>query len=172
MGYSTLGRIERGALAGVSVEQVALACVGVGLEPTFRAYPRGDPPRDAGHLRLLARFRARLAGGAPWQTEVPMPIPGDLRALDARTSFDDLLIGIEAETQLGDVQAIARRVLLKERDSGVDVMVLLVADTRTNRSVLAMHRDMVRGAFPLDTREVLASLTQGRAPTANGIVII
>jgi hypothetical protein len=172
MDYSTFGRIERGVIEGVSIEQVTLACVAVGLEPTFRAFPRGDPPRDAGHLRLLDRFRRRLPASAPWHTEVPMPIAGDLRALDGRTRLDERFVGVEAETQLTDVQAIERRVLLKKRDSGVAVLILLVADTRSNRSVLARHRESLRGSFPLDTREILAAISRGHAPVGDGIVVL
>ncbi|HTK45964.1 MAG TPA: helix-turn-helix transcriptional regulator [Patescibacteria group bacterium] len=170
--YSTLARIERGLIDRVSIEQVTLACVAVGLEPSLRAYPRGDATRDAGHLRLLGRFRARLPPSVPWETEVPLPIPGDLRALDARTRLAGRSIGIEAETRLADVQAVERRALLKKRDSGVDLFILLVADTRTNRAALGLHRDAVRGALPLDTRAILAAVGRGRAPEADGIVVL
>ena len=170
--YSTLGRIERGLLPGASLEQISLACVAVGLEPSLRAFPRGDAPRDAGQLRLLARFRARLPASAVWQTEVPIPIPGDLRALDARTELEDRRIGIEAETHLGDLQAIERRALLKKRDSGIDFLILLIADTRSNRTRLGVFREEIRGAFPLDSREILAAIQRGHAPTADGIVVL
>ena len=172
MDHATFGRIERGRIEGVSLTQVTLACLAVGLEPAFRAFPRGDPVRDAGHLRLLARFRARLPVSAPWETEVPMPIPGDLRALDGRTRLRGQLIGVEAEVQLRDVQAIERKVVLKKRDAGLDVLILLVADSAANRETLRMHRAALRGAFPLDTREVLASLARGDPPRADGVVIL
>src|SRR3954451_6135798 len=64
------GRIERAELPNVTVRQLALACGAVGLEYSGRAYPSDDPARDAGHRRLLERFRARLPPGTPWQTEV------------------------------------------------------------------------------------------------------
>jgi len=101
-----------------------------------------------------------------------MPIPGDLRALDARTRLQGRWIGFEAETQLSDLQAIERRAKLKKRDAGLDVLILVVADTVRNRRVLAEHRETLRGSFPLDTREVLAALGRGEAPTGDGIVII
>lgn len=172
MDYSVLGRIERGEIDGVSIEQVVLACVAVGLEPSSRGNPRGDLARDAGHLRLLARFRARLPASTDWHTEVPIPLPGDLRALDGRFSIGRSLIGVEAETHLGDLQAIGRRSLLKKRDGGIDVLILLVADTRWNRDVLALHREAMRGSFPLDTREMLASVGGGRVPRADGIIVL
>jgi transcriptional regulator with XRE-family HTH domain len=170
--YRTFARIERGDVAGVSVERLCLASAAVGLEFNGRPYLAGDAVRDAASLRLLSRLRACLPDDAPWQQEVPLPIPGDLRAIDAETRLVGTSIGYEAETRLTDIQAVARRALLKQRDAGLDVMVLVLNDTRGNRAVLAAHRDALRGHFPLDTRAVLRELRAGRPPGANGIVVL
>lgn len=169
---STYGRIERAELPNVSVRQLALACAAVGLDYGGRAYPGDDPARDAGHRRLLERFRARLPPGAPWRTEVPFPIAADRRAWDAVCELQRRRIAIEAEMRLDDVQALERRSRLKQRDGDVAVVVLLVADTRGNRALLASHREALRETFPLDSRAVLAALERGHAPRANGIVIL
>ena len=169
---STFGRIERNELETLSLEELGLACAAVGLELSVRTYPKGDPARDAGHLRLLGRFRARLPAHLPWRTEVPLPIPGDLRALDGQSWIAREMLAVEAETKLHDIQALERRSLLKQRDSGARCLVLLVADTDSNRRLLAAHRDAIRGSFPLDTREVLAALARGEMPAANGIVVL
>ena len=123
-------------------------------------------------LRLLERFRRCLAAELPWATEVPLPGPGDRRALDGWTRADGLDIGAEAETRLGDLQALQRRALLKKRDANLDRLVLVVADTKSNRLVLDAHRAVLRGSFPLDTRAVLAALRAGHAPAADGIVVL
>jgi hypothetical protein len=81
-------------------------------------------------------------------------------------------IGIEAESRLGDIQAIDRRAQLKKRDAGLDRLVLLVADTRWNREVLGRHRDALRGSYPLDTKEVLAALAREDVPLGDGIVVL
>jgi hypothetical protein len=169
---STYGRIERGELENVTVRQLALACASVGRDLSVRSYPRGDPARDAGHRRLLERFRVRLPPGALWATEVPLPIPGDLRGLDGWTRLAGLSIGVEAETRLSDIQALERKVLLKARDADLDLVILLVAETRANRAILAIHREALRTSFPLDTREVMAAVTEGMPPRANGIVVL
>jgi transcriptional regulator with XRE-family HTH domain len=169
---STFSRIERAEVPGLTVEELSLALVAVGLAPSLRAYPSGDPARDTAQLRLLERFRSRLPSSAPWHTEVPIPIPGDLRAIDARTILDEHVIGVEAETLLSDVQGTVRRCVLKKRDAGLDRLVLLLADTRHNRAVLADHRALLRDTFPLDTRVVLGAMSNGRAPGADGIVIL
>lgn len=172
MDESSFARLERAALEHPTADQLALACSAVGLVLRLRAFLVGEPVRDAGQLRLLARLRARIAPGLPWATKVPMPSPGDQRALDGWTRADGLSIGIEAETRLGDLQALQRRALLKKRDATLDRLVLVVADTRDNRNVLDAHRELLRGSFPLDTRRVLSALGSGHAPAADGIVII
>jgi hypothetical protein len=95
---------------------------------------------------------------------VPIPIHGDRRAWDA--------IAVEAETRLRDIQALERRIALKQRDGGVDVVILLVNDTAANRRVLAAHREALRARFPLDGRAILAALRAGRAPQDSGIVVL
>jgi hypothetical protein len=169
---STFGRIERNELDHVTVEQLALACASVGHQLSVRSYPADDLVRDAGQLRLLARFRARLPANAAWQTEVPMPIPGDLRALDGRLLCQAARIGIEAESRIGDIQAIDRRAQLKKRDAGLDRLILLVADTRSNAAVLDRHREALRSSYPLDTRETMAALARGEVPRGDAIVVL
>lgn len=161
-------RLERGLVGGPSLE--AVICIGsvLGLEVAIRTYPRGDPLRDAGHARLLGRFRGELHPRLTWRTEVPLPIAGDPRAWDAVIGGDGWQLPVEAETVLTDGQAIERKLALKLRDGGFDHVVLLLADTRRNRTASpAMQRTM-----PLDTRAVLAALREGRDPGASGLVIL
>jgi len=169
---TTFGRIEKGALRTVSVKSLSIACAAVGLKLVARAYPDGDPVRDAGHRRLLDRLRARLPHDAPWRTEVPIPIPGDRRAIDGWTVLGGRTIGFEAETRLDDVQALDRRAQLKKRDAGLDVLVLVVSDTPHNRRVLEGHREALRANFPLDTRVTLRALASTVAPAGNAIVVL
>jgi hypothetical protein len=84
----------------------------------------------------------------------------------------DAVVAVEAETPLRDVQALDRRLALKQRDGGIECLILLVADTRWNRELLGVHREDLRSRFPLDTRQVLLALRTGRAPGAGGIVVL
>ena len=77
---------------------------------------------------------------------------------------------MEAETVLSDVQAQTRRATLKQRDGGLDRLIILVADTRHNRDSLAECRESPREAFPLDTRRILSYLRDGRIPASDGIL--
>jgi transcriptional regulator with XRE-family HTH domain len=172
MSRAAFGRVERGEMANVSVRSLCLASASVGLEFSGRTFLAGEPVRDAGHLRLLARFRERLPNGVPWATEVPLPIAGDLRTLDALTTLSRQSVGIEAEVRLRDLQAIERRVLLKKRDGRLDAVILLVSDTRANRAVLADHREELRASFPLDARAILAAMSLRQAPAGDGLLLL
>jgi hypothetical protein len=74
--------------------------------------------------------------------------------------------------RLGDLQAFERRLALKRRDSGDPTVVILVADTRHNSLVLRAARESLRSDYPLDTRQVLASLGAARDPGRGGIVVL
>lgn len=170
--HMTWSRMERGEATSVSVVMLARAMSVVGLDLALRAYPGGTPLRDAAHLSLLGRLRERLGPGVRWATEVPFPVPGDLRAWDAVMSIGAERVGVEAETRVRDVQALERRLALKERDGGVDHLVLLLADTRHHRMLLASGSAGLRVRFPVDGRACLASLAASRAPAGNAIVLL
>lgn len=172
MSHAQLGRIERGELAELSLEQAARACAAVGLKLVVRAYPDAEPIRDAGHLALLARFRALLPAGVRFRTEVPMPIPGDRRSWDAVLGLVGGDVAVEAEMRIRDLQALDRRIALKQRDGGLDRVILLVNDSPANRRVLRGSRDALRSRFPLDGRAALRAVRAGHAPTASGIVML
>jgi transcriptional regulator with XRE-family HTH domain len=163
-------RVESGTRRS-TVRDYAAFGAAVGLDIRLRAYPAGDPIRDAGQQRLLGRLRIRLHPSLGWATEVTLPIEGDLRAWDAMIRGTDWRLPVDAETALDDIQATERRLALKRRDGGVDHVILLLADTPRNRRALAS----APGAFadlPLRTREVLVALRDGRHPGASGIVIL
>ena len=159
-------------MPNLAIDQACRVASVVGLRLSLKAYPDGDPLRDAGQLALLARLRDRLPPGARWQTEVPMTISGDRRAWDAVIALGGRRAGCEAEVRLFDLQALERRLALKLRDGGVDLLLLVVADTIRNRDVLRAHRDHLRALLPLDSRDVLASLRSGELPRESGLVLL
>lgn len=172
MSHAQFGRIERAELDDLSFDQACRAGMAVGLRLGSRYFPDGDPVRDRAQLALLERFRRRLPGHAAVQTEVPLPIPGDRRAWDAMIRLDGRRAGCEAETRITDIQALERRLAIKLRDGSVDLLILLVSDTRWNRAALAAHREALRSLLPLDGRDVLRALAAGHLPDANGLVVL
>lgn len=170
---SQVGRFERGELEDIRVDQLCRLSASVGLVASLRFYPDGDPVRDVAQLRVLGRLHARLPAGVRWRSEVPLHGRADSRAWDATAEWPDCLDAFEAESRLGDLQAIERRILLKHRDDPtIGHVFLVVASTRANRGALALGREMLRGNFPLDTRESLASLARGRCPGAGGLIVL
>jgi len=169
---SEVSRIERARVPQVPLLHLATLASVVGLELSARLYPGGEPLRDLAHVALLGRLRDRLPRSLSWRTEVPMPTPGDGRAWDAVIRGSGFVIGVEAETRLRDLQAIDRRIALKVRDSGVDLALLLLADTRANRSILREFEAAIRVNHPVGGRRALDALTAGHSPGGNCVVLL
>ena len=175
---SQYGRIERGLSPEVSLERVAAIATVLGLETSLRFFPKGDPIRDRAHAALLERLHVRCHRSLAWRTEVPFPNHGDLRAWDALIRGSDATrgetwrVGVEAETRPNDLQALDRKLALKERDGGADWVVLLLLDSRHNRAFLAAHAEVLRARFPLDGRRALELLGAGAPLGRNAIVVL
>jgi transcriptional regulator with XRE-family HTH domain len=173
------GRIERGLSPQVSIATLCRIAAVLGLDASLRFYPAGDPIRDAPQLALLERLHARCHPTLTWRTEVPFPRSGDPRAWDAvirgfssPTGHQHVRGAIEAETRPVDVQALDRKLALKERDGGADWLILLLADTRHNRALLAGPGATLKARFPLDGRRALELLGAGVDPGANAVILL
>ena len=175
---SQVSRIERGLAPSASVEQLARIGAVVGLDVRLRAYPAGDAVRDAGHLRVIERLRGRLHANVTVRLEVPLPIVGDRRAwdvwlgklVDTRGVHRDL--PTEVESRVVDTQALVRRLTLKMRDAEVDVVLLVVADTPSNRHAVAAAWPSLAGMFPVSARTALGALADGRYPGGSSLVFL
>ena len=168
------GRIERANEPEVSVSSLARIAAALGLELSVRFYPAGDPVRDAGHVALLGRLAARCHPNLVIRTEVPFPRSGDGRAWDALiTGFASAIrCAVEAETRPTDVQALTRKLALKERDGDAHRLILLLSDTRHNRAFLHGPGESLRRTFPLPGRRALELLAAGADPGGNAIVLL
>ncbi|HEX2469170.1 MAG TPA: helix-turn-helix transcriptional regulator [Candidatus Limnocylindrales bacterium] len=169
--HTQILRIEAGLAPHVDIELLSRLATVVGCELSMGIHPVGAPVRDKAHIALLGRFAARLHPSIRWRTEVPIPLPGDLRSADGVATTDRLGAIVEAETRLGDVQAAERRLRSKQRDLGLPRAILLVADTRHNRQVINEVADL-RHAFPMGTRHCLAALGRGDDPGGDCLIIL
>lgn len=172
MPASAWSRLERGGLIRVPIVQLARATEVVGLDLSIRTFPGGRVLRDEGHVRLLERLRALLAPTVGWRTEVPLPLAGDRRAWDAVIRIARIRIGVEAETRARDAQALERRLALKQRDGGMDHVILLLADTRHNRRFLRECGEGFLAGFPMAGSVALARLAAGEDPGGSAIVLL
>lgn len=173
------GRIERGVAPQVSLASVARIAAALGLEVSLRFFPVGDPVRDAGQNSLLERLHVLCHPSLDWRTEVTFPRFGDLRAWDAvigglrnEASRRPVRCAVEAETRPTDVQALDRKLALKERDGRADRLILLLADTRHNRAFLRGPGATLRSRFPGDGRRALERIAAGLAPDSNAIILL
>ena len=175
-------RICRGQSPNVSFVRMAGLLAAVGLDLSSKTYPGGVPLRDAAHVGLLRRFRGRISQSLDRTAEAPVVRPTtnfgspfvvpDRRAWDALIAGAGFRIGVEAETRLGDVQALERRLALKQRDGDVGAVVLLVNDTEHNRRILRDPGAALRTQFPGAPRQALRLLATGKLPTANTILVL
>jgi transcriptional regulator with XRE-family HTH domain len=172
MSSSEVSRIEQGRSPWLDIVTASRICAVVGLDLSVRAFPGPNPVRDAGHVRLIDAFRARLGAGLVVRMEVPIGRERDLRAWDVTTTDLRTTAAAEFETRLTDAQALTRRVTLKCRDSGIAVVILVVSDTANNRDAVASARAYLRPLFPLDSNSILRALAAGRVPDAGGIVVL
>jgi transcriptional regulator with XRE-family HTH domain len=170
---SQVSRVERAQAQCLSIRQISRLLAVVGLELSARAYPAGQPVRDAAHRALLDRFRERVAPSIAWRFEVPIGHIGDLRAWDAVMLIGPCELAVEAETRPRDVQALQRRLAAKRRDDpSVSGVVLLLADTRHNRYLMKEHAEAMRADLPLPSKSMLRALAEGRDPEDSGVVLV
>ena len=177
MSASQVGRIERGELTlGDHDALVRLAAV-VRLDARLRLYPGPDGALDGSQLRRIERLREVVPTTVSTRVEVPLPNPGDQRAWDVvlggltgNGGTDQM--PVEVETRLHDIQAMTRRILLKLRDSPFDSVLLVVADTKHNREMLAAHRAVLASVFPIGSRACLSALRAGRHPGGSSLILL
>lgn len=168
-----VGRIERNDIERPSLDQLCRAARAVGLKPALQLYPEGAPIHDAAQLALLGRLEALLAPPLRLRREVPIPLPGDLRAWDGRIDDGSRVASVEGESRVDDAQDVERRIEAKRRDDpGAGVVILVVNRTAHNRRILGEHREALRAGFPLDGAAIARELRRGRVPSASGIILL
>jgi transcriptional regulator with XRE-family HTH domain len=165
-------RIERGRSPDLSISMACRIFAVLGYELAVNAYPTGDPIRDAAHAALLERLHVVCHRSLIWRTEVPLPTPGDPRAWDATILGQVFRAGVEAETRFRDQQALDRRLGLKERDGGLDLLILLFLDTRSNREAVRLHEAWVENRFPIPGSRALELLAAGVSPGGNALILL
>ena len=167
-----LSRIERGLAPWLDVLTASRVCAVVGLDLSVRAFPGGNPVRDAAHAPMLAAFRDLLGPGLRLRAEVPVTDGRDARAWDGVIDDRTSEAAVELESKVTDGQSLARRLALKQRDGQVSRLILVILDTRTNRAALRLASPVLESQFPLHDREIRSALSAGRLPEEGGIVLL
>ena len=169
---SHVSRVENGLVAGVRIGDLTRHAAIVGLRLFARLYPLGRRAMDGSQLALFERFRVRIANAWVVDLEVPMPIPGDLRAADAVLSRPGCRCMVEVITRLADFQAQVRAARLKQRDLGAERLMLVILASTTNRRVLREAAFLVADGFPVNTKSALRSLSVGEDPGGDAAILL
>lgn len=168
---SKVRRIERGQRISVTHLELATFASVVGLRYSGRFFVGSVRLRDASQLELINAYRSMAAAwGWNCRIEDPLPITGDLRAFDLMLRAGGLRVAHEFISRLHDGQAQVRPLLQKQRDAGIDSLVIVLKDTVQNRRAVAEAGAALVDVFPLGPRAVLNALRSGRDPGGNGIV--
>ena len=71
-----------------------------------------------------------------------------------------------------DGQATLRRLTLKQRDGGMDGVILLLPDTRQTRTFIRAFGTMLRATFPVPGATALRRLANGEDPLGSALIVI
>ncbi|OGO53957.1 MAG: hypothetical protein A2V85_00155 [Chloroflexi bacterium RBG_16_72_14] len=71
-----------------------------------------------------------------------------------------------------DLQALERRLALKQRDGGVEHVILVLPDTLDNRRLVRAHEAALRARFPLPGAAAMALLAAGQEPTGDALLVL
>jgi transcriptional regulator with XRE-family HTH domain len=166
-----ISRRERGRVPGIGLDRLATHAAAVDLRTSVKFWPAGGAIRDGAQARYVAAFVGRV--GRAWKVtlEAPIPIAGDLRAIDITLSSPVGSVAVEVITRLADLQAQVRAAQLKARDARSTRLVIVVAATHANRRAVAEVRGALLTAFDLDPRHVLADLAAGRMPPRDALIL-
>ncbi len=107
--------------------------------------------------------------------EVLLPGIGDRRSWDRLLRLignESQIVGADLETRIRDVQALVRRTRERERDGGVDEILLVLSDSATNRLLIGQLREALGDRYSTRPRAVLAALREGRRLPGSGVVIL
>jgi hypothetical protein len=169
---SRYARVESDALIDVGLEDVCVAASVLGREVSVGLHPTGAAVRDAGQLHLGQKLRGILNPAFRALSEVLLPRVGDRRSWDMLLRLRGQVIGVELETRIRDVQWLVRRLRERERDGGVDLILLVLSDSATNRRLLRHLLDNLGPDWQTSPRVLLRSLRNGEPITGSGVVLL
>lgn len=169
---STQARIERGD-PSVRLDTSCRAAAGVGLKLWAKAYPVKTPSlRDTGQLRIAETLR--LAAHSSYRVVQELGLSNG-RSADEVFFGPDEIIHAEIERILADLQAqyrsgSAKRDELATAHQRPVRLVLVVEDTRRNRTAIQPHFPLLRSMLPAGSREVMRSLRTGERLGRDGLL--
>ncbi len=168
---SELNRLERFDFPNVPLVRLSEMAAVLGLELSVRLHRAGDPIRDRASQALIAGFLTVVSGAYRVTREALLPA-GDQRSWDILLRLGAGLVGVEALTRVRDIQAVVRHVRLRERDGGVDHVLLVLSDSVHNRAILSQLIEALGPRFMAPRRDIIAALKAGRLIPGSGVILM
>ncbi len=186
IGRSVVGRIERGEVAGLSLDDLASVALALGATIDLQVRWQGealDRLLDEGHARLVEAVVRELAAlGWDVAVEVSFAGGGERGSIDvlAFHPAERALVVIEVKSVTPDMQSMLMGLDRKGRigatlardrgwDARVVARVLVLWDTRTNRRRLERVASTIAVALPGGTREVRRWLADPAGASVSGV---
>ena len=171
---STVVRVINGD-GGVHLDTLCAVATAVGLRINVKAFPAEQPGlRDSGQLHIAQYLIAQAHQSLKAALEVPV---GDDfgRAVDLAFFAPTEIVIHEIERALPDYQAPKRAAMLKRdalqaRQDRPVRLVLVVEDTKRNRSLVEPHTAVIRADLPATSAEILRALRTGTGLGRDGLL--
>ena len=130
---------------------------------------------DTGQMKLAEQLVTQA--NPAWQPQIELPVGQHGEAIDLCFFGAEEIIDAEVERMATDFQNQYRRADHKrqalaaqhQRPTG---LVLVIEDTRRNRTALEPHVKLIQAALPARSREVLGALRSGRPLGRDGLLWI
>jgi transcriptional regulator with XRE-family HTH domain len=172
---SALSRLERGELRDIGVVRLSGAASILGYEISLGLHPVGDPVRDKAQLAIGRRFDALLGPAWKVRNEVLLPEPGDRRSWDKVVELAGhtprYAIGVDIDSRIRDIQALVRRTRQRETDQRIDVILLVLGDSATNRRLTGELVANLGDAYKTPMRETRRCLKRGTPLFGSGVIL-
>lgn len=169
-------RVESGKVDEVSLARLCEIASVLGLEPSLALHPIGDPVRDKGQQAVAKRLEGILSSAWSVTSETLLPLPGDTRSWDKLLRLLGApvrhLVGVDIESRIYDIQGLVRRTRLRERDGGVDAILIVLSDSATNRRLADQLRDALGPEYASSNRALRGALRRGEVLPGSGVVLI
>ncbi len=171
-----LWRIEASQVSDPGLIRLSEMASVLGLELAVSLHPIGDPLRDRGHQALAQRFDRILSPSWRVTNEALLPNPGDRRAWDKLLRLMHAagrhIVGADLESRIRDVQALVRRTRARERDGGVDSILIVLSDSATNRRLVGELIHALGPDYATPRRLIVAALRDGRPLPGCGVILL
>ena len=176
MSQAQFWRIESGRDDNLSLRHIAEIASLLGYEASLTIHPIGDPIRDRAQQAVGRRFDALLSPGWTVIDEALLPNPGD------RRSWDKLLrltgaeerhaVGVDLESRIYDVQALVRRTRERERDGGVDEILIVLSHSAHNRRTAGQLVEALGLQYASPGPVIRRALRLGQPLPGSGVILV